>query len=104
LAAGRIDAVVSDYYVANHVLQRHSLTHRVVTLSPEIQKVNSYIAFSKANNLLKIKLQYDEEINRMISNGTYNRIVTDSGSEVSHLLKTNQTMFHHKEVQTSSAQ
>ncbi len=70
----RFDILVSNKYGALYVLKNKGLMDQVKELSPEIENVPSYIAFSKKRNLVSIRDKFDEILVEMKKDGTYNRI------------------------------
>lgn len=74
----RFDILVSNKYGALHVLKNKGLMDQVKELSPEIENVPSYIAFSKKRNLSSIRDKFDEILSKMKKDGTYDQIVNNN--------------------------
>ena len=75
LLKGRFDVLVSNKYGALDILKKMGKSDRVEELSPEIQSVPSYIAFSKKRNLSAIRDQFDSVFAAMKKDGTYDQII-----------------------------
>ncbi|MCJ8299774.1 MAG: transporter substrate-binding domain-containing protein [Pseudomonadales bacterium] len=75
LLKGRFDVLVSNKYGALDILKRMGKSNQVKELSPEIQSVPSYIAFSKKRNLSAIRDQFDSVFAAMKKDGTYEQII-----------------------------
>ncbi len=70
-----VDIIVSNKYGALDIIKKMSVQKKIKELSPELQNVPSYIAFSKKKNLTSIRDKFDVIIAQMKKDGTYNRIV-----------------------------
>ncbi|MCJ8338681.1 MAG: transporter substrate-binding domain-containing protein [Pseudomonadales bacterium] len=75
LLKGRFDVLVSNKYGALDILKKMGKSNQVKELSPEIQSVPSYIAFSKKRNLSAIRDQFDSVFAAMKKDGTYEQII-----------------------------
>lgn len=75
LLQGRFDILVSNKLGALHILQQMGQTEKVSMLSPEIETIPSYIAFSKKNNLQVMRDQFDVALREMKRDGSYAKIV-----------------------------
>ena len=75
LMTDRIDIVVSNIYVADEAIKRLQMVGRFKKLSPTIETVDSFIAFSKANQLTELRDQVERELEKIIANGTYAEIM-----------------------------
>lgn len=79
LQLGRIDLVISNLYVAEAELDKIGLQDEFVRLPQEVQKVPSYIAFSKKRNLKKLRDQFDLELEKFKSSGEYAKMMHKYG-------------------------
>ena len=77
LINSRVDLVPSNKYVAVDILNKMKKTGELKELSPAVQTIPSYIAFSKKKNLSKTRDDFDEVLRKMKSDGTYDRIISD---------------------------
>ncbi|MDW5415583.1 transporter substrate-binding domain-containing protein [Iodobacter sp. CM08] len=75
LLAKRFDVLVSNKYGALDILKRHGHLDKVRELSPEVQTIPSYMAFSKKKNLAILRDRFDEVLLAMKKDGTYQRII-----------------------------
>ncbi len=82
LMAGRVDMVISNMYVADAEIKKMGLGDRVKKLSPQVQSVDSFIAFSKAKGLSALRDRFDQEMQKLISDGTYAAIMAKYGVTV----------------------
>jgi polar amino acid transport system substrate-binding protein len=76
LLQGRFDILVSNKLGALHILQQMGQAEKVSMLSPEIEQIPSYIAFSKKNNLQVTRDQFDATLREMKRDGSYAKIVS----------------------------
>lgn len=77
LAAARIDIVVSNKYGAIDIINKIGKAQDIRELLPEIESLPSYIAFSKKNELLKVKNDFDRILRSMKKDGSYEQIIDD---------------------------
>ena len=77
LMVSRVDIVPSNKYVAVDILNTLKKADEVKELSPEVQSIPSYIAFSKKKNLSKTRDSFDETLKKMRSDGSYEKIIAD---------------------------
>ncbi|MBW2205313.1 MAG: transporter substrate-binding domain-containing protein [Deltaproteobacteria bacterium] len=75
LLEGSFDILVSNTFGAMDILRKMDAQDHVKQLKPSIQRVPSYIAFSKKNNLISVRDRFDRILQEMIKDGSYNRIV-----------------------------
>jgi len=75
LLNGRVDIVASNRDGALHILNQLGKVDEIVELSPKLQMVPSYIAFSKKRNLTHIRDKFDSILKRIKKDGTYSRIL-----------------------------
>lgn len=71
----RFDILVSNKYGAFYFLKNKGAMKQVKELSPAVENVPSYIAFSKKRNLASFRDKFDEKLIEMKKDGTYNRII-----------------------------
>jgi len=76
LLQGRCDILVSNRYGALDIVKRMNNMDQVKELTPAIQSVPSYIAFSKKRCLTSLRDEYDIILKNMKDDGTYNKIIT----------------------------
>ncbi len=79
LLLGRIDLVPCNVYVADYTLGKMGLAQQIVPLSPAIENVPSYIAFSKKRNLTQLRDQFDRQLVQMKANDEYADILRKYG-------------------------
>ncbi|WP_137940099.1 transporter substrate-binding domain-containing protein [Chitinivorax sp. B] len=75
LLAKRFDILVSNKYGALDILASKGVLDRVKELSPEVEQVPSYLAFSKRRNLISIRDRFDEALSEMKQDGTYEGMI-----------------------------
>ncbi|AZN38223.1 transporter substrate-binding domain-containing protein [Iodobacter ciconiae] len=75
LLAKRFDILVSNKYGALDILKNKRVLHKVKALSPVLQTIPSYIAFSKKRKLSLIRDKFDEILLSMKKDGSYERIM-----------------------------
>jgi polar amino acid transport system substrate-binding protein len=75
LAAGRVALVPSYNYVAFDMAKNLNLLSQIKELSPPLQSVPSYLAFTKVRDLKKMSEAFDTALISMKQDGTYDRIV-----------------------------
>jgi len=73
----RIDILVSNKYGALYILKQLGKMNQVRELLPELQRVPSYIAFSKKRNRVSIRDRFDDILSEMKTDGTYDKIIAD---------------------------
>lgn len=59
LIAGRIDLVINSYDVGEHLIKKLGAENKVITLSPPIETINSYLAFTKAKDYSYLAERFD---------------------------------------------
>jgi len=75
LLADRVDIVVSNKYGAVDILKQMNKFDMIKELSPELQSLPSYIAFSKKRNLAAIRDKFDAILKQMKNDGSYDKII-----------------------------
>lgn len=75
LTHGRIDIWVNNKYGGLFELKKMNLTHKVAELHPEVEKIPSYIAFSKKRKLSVYRDKFDTILAQMKKEGTYDEII-----------------------------
>lgn len=75
LILGRVDIVVSNKYGAYHILNQIDGAEKVRELTPELQSLPSYIAFSKKRALTGVRDRFDHLLREIKADGTYDRII-----------------------------
>ncbi|WP_028864789.1 substrate-binding periplasmic protein [Psychromonas aquimarina] len=76
LNAGRIDILISNKYTALSMFKQLGFQDKFVQLDVPVQSVPSYIAFSKALNLSALRDAFDQTLEGMISDGSYEKIIS----------------------------
>lgn len=79
LLAGRVDLVISNKYVAESEINKLSLGNDIKKLAPEVETVDSFIAFSKAKSLTALRDDFDRELRKLIEDGTSAQIMSKYG-------------------------
>ena len=79
LLAGRVDVVISNVYVADSEIKKLGLGDQLKRLSPHVQSVDSFIAFSKAKGLSTLRDSFDQELGKLIQDGSYDNIMAKYG-------------------------
>ncbi|MCP4132733.1 MAG: transporter substrate-binding domain-containing protein [bacterium] len=74
LVNGRFDILVSNKYGALDILKKMDKPDAVKELSPPLQSVPSYLAFSKKRNRGDIRDRFDIILKKMKQDGTYDKI------------------------------
>lgn len=74
-ANGRFDIFISNKYSGLALFKKLGMLDQVKVLDTPVQSVPSYIAFSKARGLSGMRDQFDEVLQQMMSDGTYDKFV-----------------------------
>ena len=82
LLSDRIDLLISNIHVAEWELQKLQLRGKIVRLPHEVERVSSYIAFSKQRSLTTLRDQFDQELRKLKNNGEYDEVFGKYGIEV----------------------
>lgn len=75
LLSGRYDVMPSNRYVAQYFLKQQGALDQVKELTPEVQSIPSYIAFTKARDTAKLRADFDAGVAAMKANGSYQQIL-----------------------------
>ena len=75
LLGGRFDILVSNKYGALYIFKQLNKLNMIQELSPELQSIPSYIAFSKKQNLSAIRDKFDIILKQMKNDGSYKKII-----------------------------
>lgn len=75
LQKDRLDLVISNIFVGAYTLKKNAMQNNFETLNVLVQKVPSYIAFSKANKLTSLRDQFDAEFRKIVKSGEYFKIM-----------------------------
>ena len=75
LVLGRVDLVPSYRYVALDTARRLQLLAKIREISPPLDSVPTYLAFTKVRNLSKRSEEFDAAMASMKQDGTYDRII-----------------------------
>lgn len=79
LQRGRFDIVISNIYSGDYTLKTMGISDQFKKLNRPVQSVDSYIAFSKKNNLSDLRDKFDRELIDLISTGKYKSILDKYG-------------------------
>lgn len=66
----RFDILISNKYGALSILNQKNLSDKIKELTPHVEIVPSYIAFSKSRNLTQLRDEFDKILAKMIEDGT----------------------------------
>ncbi|WP_108650859.1 substrate-binding periplasmic protein [Dongshaea marina] len=75
LLKGRFDLLVSNKYGALFISKKTNSSNLIKEISPPLQTVPSYIAFSKKRGLSHIRDEFDSALRSMKSDGKYKEII-----------------------------
>lgn len=64
LIAGRVDLVINSLDVGRELVQRLGAEDQVVALVPPVERVDSYLAFTRARDFAALAQKYDEAMAR----------------------------------------
>lgn len=79
LTAGRVDLLISNIYVAESEIKKLGLQNDLKKLAPQVESVDSFIAFSKEKGLSALRDSFDKELQKLVQDGTYAGILTKYG-------------------------
>lgn len=74
LASGRVDLVPFNRLGGYYLFRKLGLAHQVRELTPPLQSVPSYIAFSKKRGHAELRDRVDEVLRAMKTDGSYTRL------------------------------
>ncbi len=77
LLLGRMDIVVSNKYGAWNILKKLKKSDQIEELTPEIQSIPSYMAFSKKRKLSALRDKFDRTLKALKKDGTYEKIIEE---------------------------
>ncbi|MBP2293713.1 substrate-binding periplasmic protein [Azospirillum rugosum] len=75
LLSGRFDVMPSNRYVAQYFLKQEGALDRVKELSPPVQDLPSYIAFTKARDTTRLRNDFDAGVAAMKASGDYQALL-----------------------------
>ncbi len=75
LLSGRYDVMPSNRYVAQYFLKQQGALDQVKELTPEVQSLPSYIAFTKVRDTAKLRADFDAGVAAMKASGAYQQIL-----------------------------
>lgn len=64
LIAGRVDLVINSYDVGQYLIQKLHAEDDIVSLSPPVETVTSYLAFTRARDYSRLADKFDEALSR----------------------------------------
>jgi len=79
MLAGRLDIVASNQLGARFILARMGRAAEVEELGPPLERLSSYLAFSRARNLGALREQFDRVLRQMKADGTWAGILKRGG-------------------------
>ena len=71
----RFDILISNKYGALFILKTLNKMDAVRELQPEVEKVPSYIAFSKKRNLTAVRDEFDMTLKQLKDEGAYEKLI-----------------------------
>ena len=77
LLQGRVDVIIEQTVYALDYIKTHNIEDAVEILEPDVGLSYSYVAFSKKNDLEKLRRELDQEIKEMKADGTIAQIYSD---------------------------
>ncbi len=81
LAVNRVDVVPCNRDIGLYEISELKLQGKIKYLTPSVQSIPSYIAYSKLRNLGDLRDKLDEALRDMKSDGTHQRIVEQYGKQ-----------------------
>lgn len=75
LVAGRFEVMPSNRYVALSVAKKAGLSQQIKELLPEVESILTYIAFTKARDVTKLRDEFDNALTTMKADGSYDKIL-----------------------------
>ncbi|MCG8569402.1 MAG: transporter substrate-binding domain-containing protein [Spirochaetes bacterium] len=82
LLIGRVDIIPSNTYVGDNTVMKLGLENEVKKLSVPLEKVPSFIAFSKIKKLTNLRDQFDIEFKRFKKSKEYQHILDKYGIQL----------------------
>ena len=79
LMRGRVDVLISNRFSAQTVLRNLNLSGKIVELKPLVEKLPSYIAFSKVRGHVAMRDSFDRVLREVKRDGSYDRIMRSFG-------------------------
>jgi len=79
LERGNLDIVISNIYTGDYTLVKSGQSDKIIRVTPEIERIASYIAFSKKKNRKDLRDQFDKELKRIKATGEYDVIFRKYG-------------------------
>jgi polar amino acid transport system substrate-binding protein len=65
LIAGRVDIIINSYDVGQSIINKLSADNEIIALSPPIEIINSFLAFTKAKDYSLLANQYDNLLSKI---------------------------------------
>ncbi len=75
LLLGRIDLFISNNFVADWKLKSTGLGEKIISLPQEVERVPSYIGFSKKQKLTGLRDAFDQELVKLKKSGEYEKLL-----------------------------
>jgi polar amino acid transport system substrate-binding protein len=79
LASGRIDLLISSIFVADFEANRAGVQDGIRKLSPYIETVPTFVAFSRKSGLSELRDSFDEELSKLMASGYYTAVLVEYG-------------------------
>ena len=64
LIAGRVDIIINSYDVGQTIIKKLNAENEIIALSPPIEVINSYLAFTKVKDYSCLANQYDQLLSK----------------------------------------
>ncbi|MBP2299298.1 substrate-binding periplasmic protein [Azospirillum picis] len=75
LLSGRFEVMPSNRYVAQYFLKQAGALDKVKELTPAVQDIPSYIAFTKARDTTRLREDFDAGVAAMKASGAYQQVL-----------------------------
>lgn len=71
----KVDLVVNNNYILQYTAKKMNITDSIKELSPPLEEIPSYLAFTKKKDHAEIISKFEIELRKMKQDGTYQRII-----------------------------
>ncbi len=65
LIAGRVDVVINSYDVGLYIIKNQKSENEIISLSPPVEILNSYLAFTKAKDYSALASEFDSALKKI---------------------------------------
>ncbi len=79
LINGQLDLIISNIYVADYTVDHLNFSKSIIRLYPEVERVPSFIAFSKTKKLTALRDAFDKELKKIKLSGEYKKTLAAYG-------------------------